>query len=388
MKNRFYELHTHSEYSIFDGMGKIKNKVKRAKELGYNSLGISDHGNICGLVEHYNFCKEANIKPILGVEAYFQPQFDKEQNYNHLCLFAMNMTGYNNICKMLSIANEEYFHKKPRITYDLLEKYNEGVIASTACIGGYHQQLILDNKDGKALRELDKFKEIFGDRLYIEIMPFMIDENSTQEYVNRTMYDFANKLDIKCIITTDSHFVYKEDIETHKMMFEMGGRDMGDTYVGRYMQHEKEVIKAMNEMHYEMNVDKMLDNLQEISDRCNVELKFEDTMPKIDWGIPALDKLKQLLNEGMKSRGYKSKDYFDRIRYEVDVIDSLGYTDYFLVIYDLINWCRENDIPTGVRGSAGNSLTNHLLGLSEVDPVKLNNIFERFLRFEKHKMVD
>jgi DNA polymerase III subunit alpha len=387
---KHFELHSHTEYSIFDGLGKIKRRVQRAKELKYTSLGISDHGNTCGLVQHYFECKKEGIKPILGVEAYYQPEFNKEEPRYHLCIFAKNNKGYENLNKIQTLAAQENFYRKPHVTEDLLVKYGEGLIVSTACVGGYPAQLVLDEKEGKAFKVLEKWQKLFGDDLYIEIMPFKIDENGTQEYVNRVLYDFGTKLNIKCIITTDSHFVYKDDIDTHRVMFGMSNRDMGDTYVGRHMQSEKEVITMCKEMHPNMDIDKMLDNIQGLPNKCDVNIEFtpEETFPKYESGKDNKKFIRDLMVAELKRKGLWEQKYFDRLKYELEVIEELGYVDYFLIIWDMMKFCTENGISKGVRGSAGNSMTTNALGMTEIDPLKLGNIFERFLRHGKTKLVD
>jgi DNA polymerase-3 subunit alpha len=388
--SRHFGLHAHTEDSLFDGLGKAVARVQRAVELGYTALGISDHGTVGGLIDHYKACKDAGIKPILGVEAYYQPEFNKEEPRYHLCMFAKNLQGYRNINKMITLANMDTFFRKPIVIEEYLEKYSEGVIISTACIGGYTSQLLLKEKEGKAIKVLEKWKKLFGDDLYIEIMPFTIDDNGTQEFVNRHLYDIAKKQNIKCIMTTDEHYILKEDYETHSLLFKMNDKDMGDTYVGRFMQSESQVIDACKEMHSNFNYSAMLANLQTLANSCEVDLDFktEDTFPLYNSGKDNKQFIREIMVTELKRKGLYNETYFTRLKYELDVIESLGYVDYFLIIWDMINFCRSKGIPTGVRGSAGNSMVVNALGLSEVDPVKLGNIFERFLRHGKEKLVD
>ena len=214
----YFDIHRHDEFSFFDGFGKSAELAKRAKELGYRALGTSNHGNITGLVKHWQACVENEIKPVLGIEVYFQPKFNKtnpqRQSY-HLCLFVKDLQGYKNLCHILSEANKEQFYYKPIVDFKLLEKYSEGIICSTACIQSYTSQAVLKGNLEVAEKALNKFKDIFKNDLYVEIQPYKVDEEKTQEKIDIAMIKLAKKLKIKCILTSDSHYGSKEDFDTY-----------------------------------------------------------------------------------------------------------------------------------------------------------------------------
>ena len=221
----YFDLHRHDETSFFDGFGKPIELAKRAKELGYTALGLSNHGNITGLVQHWLACKEVGIKPILGCEVYFQPKFNKknpQRKSYHLCLFAQNKTGYENLCHIMSEANIKQFYYKPIVDFGLLEKYADGLICTTACIASATSQAIVNGNIETAGKLLDKFKSIFGKNLYVEIQPYRIDKKGTQQKTDYILMGLARERKIKCILTSDSHFGSKEDFDTYCKMHEIG----------------------------------------------------------------------------------------------------------------------------------------------------------------------
>ena len=387
---RFFETHRHSEYSLFDGMGKIKASVARAKELGYTAFGISDHGTISGIIEHYNVCKENGINPICGVEGYFQPSFSQTKPRYHLCLYAKNLQGYKNLCKLLSLANRDNFYYVANITWDLLKEYHEGLICTSACVAGAVSQLIIRGHVDKAENTINKFKDIFGDDYYIEVMPYKIDDQGTQERVDRELIKLAKKTKTKIIITTDSHFVNKEDFDTHKKMFEMQGKDMGDTYKQRYMPSEEQMIRKCIHMGYKQaEINEWLDNLQEISSKCKLEIKFESTIPRLSWDKDSKEVLKELTIEGAKKKKKFTDDYKQQIKHELKVINTLGFEDYFLLVHDFIQEMkRKKIIVMPGRGSVCGSVVAYTLGITNVDPLFMGTNFDRFLRVDKVKTPD
>ena len=386
----FFELHKHSEFSLFDGFGKIKAHVNRAKELGYTALGLSDHGNISGIVEHYNECRKNDINPICGIEAYFQPSFDPEKPSYHLCLFAKNLKGYQNLCKMISVSNRDNFYRTAKITYALLEQYSEGIICTSACIAGVIAQLITRNHSDKAEKTINRFKAIFGDDYYIEVMPYKIDDTGTQERVDRELMKLAKKTNTKVIVTTDSHFPLKEDFSTHKKMFEMQKKDMGDTYSERYMPSEKQVIKRCEKLYgKDINPHKFFDNLQELSAKCDLRLEFKGTIPKLEWDNEPKEQLKIFTKEGLIKRKKFTEGYKGNSKFEINVINTLGFEDYFLLVYDFMKAMKKKKIPVMPgRGSVCGSVVAYALGITNVDPLIMGTSFDRFLRIDKHKMPD
>ena len=202
--SRYWDIHNHSEYSLYDGFGKSYERAKQAKELGYVALGISDHGTTAGLIKHHGSCLEEEIKPVLGVEAYFLPKIKEQTRGFHLCLFAKNAKGYGNINRMQYYGDLQKYYN-PIVTFKELEKYNEGVICTSACIGSFFGKMIMEGKEKLAYKALKRFKQIFGEDFYVEIQPYKVDEEHTQEYVNDMIFRMAKKLDIKCILSSDAH---------------------------------------------------------------------------------------------------------------------------------------------------------------------------------------
>ena len=200
----FFEMHKHSQYSMFDGFDKVKNIVAYAKELGHKAVGLSDHGNACGILQLYNECNAQGLKALMGCEVYFQPSFAPGEPYYHLCLYAYNNKGYENLCRIISEANENHFYRRMHVTLKLLETYSEGLICTSACIGGFIPQAIDKGNKSLAEKALKKFKQMFGENFYIEIQPIEIDEKGTQKKVNEKLMHLAEKFDVECILTTDS----------------------------------------------------------------------------------------------------------------------------------------------------------------------------------------
>ena len=396
------DLHRHDEYSSFDGFGKAKELAELAKELGHSALGISNHGNTNGLVQHYMACKEVGIKPILGVEGYFLPVYEEKNRGYHLCLFAKNHKGYRNINE-IQFEGEKQKYYNPIWTFDLLKKYHEGVICTSACIASYSSQCIKNGDVKEAARYLTKMKKIFGDDFYIEIQPYKISEEGLQEKVNSVLLKLSKKLDIKCILTSDSHRGRKEDFPTYIKMHEMAGHDIAHiegTYKERYMPSDKELYKRFVSMHGNREnaeqwdrtlVDgrRMLKNLKEIEDKVDDDIfkDLEQTLPVYSDDSTKL--LKSKIRSFLKSHNKLNEKYIKRINDEMHVITSLGFQDYFLIVADYVNWAKENDIAVGPgRGSACNCLVAYCLGITSVDSLLFGLDFRRFLREDKKKMPD
>lgn len=406
----WYELHKHSQYSMFDGFDKVKNIVAYAKKLGMSALAITDHGNACGLVQLYAECKKQEIKPILGVEAYFQPNFDSEKRRFHLCLFAKNNIGYQNLCTIISKANEHNFYRYGHVTFELLEQYNEGIICSTACIGGFISQAISNRNMQLANKAIKRFKSIFGEDFYFEIQPIKIDELGTQEFVNKSLIELGIKHDIKCVLTTDSHYTEKADFDSYMKMHELSkiGQAKGEgftlehvaqTYSERYMHSEEDISQKFLTMHgkgtkYSVTVPNkqlsfMLDTMREIYDKVDVNLDLSDSIPTFEEVENCADEIKKLCIEKLKETKRFNKQYIERTRYELSIIEKQGLCDYFLIVHDYVRWAKENDIYVGPgRGSVGGSLVAELLGITTIDAIEVGTDFERFLRPDKKKMPD
>lgn len=397
----FFDLHRHDEFSFFDGFGKPKELAKRAKELGYKALGISNHGNITGLVKHWKACVENDIKPVLGIEVYFQPKFNKknpERKSYHLCLYVKNLQGYKNLCHILTEANKEQFYYKPIVDFALLEKYSDGIICTSACIASATSQAILNGNIKTAEKLLDKFKSIFDKDFYVEIQPYKIDNQGTQQKTDYKLMQLAKERKIKCILTSDSHYGSKEDFDTYCKMHEIGKTtlDVKNTYGERFMPSEHEITERFAEIYKNKFKDakslaeKFVDNMVEIYDKIE-----DDILSGLDLHLPDLggkDSYKELKNkvqEGLKQKGKWNKKYKQRCLEELDVIHYHGFDDYFLIVQDYVQWAKNNDIAVGDgRGSVCNCQVAWAIGITNVDSLKYKLDFSRFMRKDKKSLPD
>ena len=398
----YFDLHRHDCFSFFDGFGKASELAKIAKEKGYRALGTSNHGNISGLVQHWQACKEEGIKPVLGCEVYFQPKFNKsnpQRKSYHLCLFVKNIVGYKNLCHILTEANKSQFYYKPIVDFRLLEKYSNGIICTTACIASATSQAIINGNVETARKLIDKFKSIFGKDLYIEIQPYKIDDKGTQQKTDYIMMQIAKEKKVKCILTSDSHYGRKEDFDTYCKMHEIGKTtlDVRNTYGERYMPTENEITERFAVMYRKKFKDSMrvaerlVDNLKEIYDKVEDDIlsQSELHLPKIsdDPSFDSAAHLKHLVAVGLKKKGKWTKRYKDRCKAELDVIHFHGFDDYFLMVQEYVNWAREHGIAVGPgRGSACNCLVAYAIGITDVDSLKYKLDFSRFMRKDKKKM--
>lgn len=394
------DLHRHDECSTFDGFGKPEELAALAKKFGHTSLGTSNHGNTNGLVRHYYACKEAGIKPILGCEGYFLPIQKEQTRGYHLCLFAKNNVGYRNL-NTLQFEGEKIKYYNPIWTFEMLEKYHDGLICTSACVAGYLAQCIKSKNFEKAKKYLKRMVKIFGDDFYIEIQPYKVSEDGLQETVNKESIRLADELGIKCILTSDSHFGSKEDFDTYMKMHEIAKHNFFDieaTYAERYMPSEEEIRTRFCKMHREdfgvkvreMARD-MVANLEEIEEKVddsildNLELK----LPQFDENRDSFDLLKEKIKEGLKKRGKLNKRYIARAKEELKVIRYHGFEDYFLMVADYTNFAKSRGIMVGPgRGSGCNCLVNYALHITDVDPILFDLDFSRFLRIDKKKMPD
>lgn len=391
------DLHRHGEYSDFDGYGKASDLAKIAKEKGYKSLGLTDHGTTGGLIGHYFACKKEGIKPIMGCEVYFMPTFKKERKSFHLCLFVKNLAGYKNLNKILTIASEENFYYKPIVTFELLEKYSEGLICTSACLGGFIPRLVMENKS-KALKATKRFKKIFGDDFYIEIQPYKLSEKGLQERLNIKLIKLANEVEVKPILTSDSHFSDKKYWETYLKMREIAKhnlKEVKEMYSERHMPDKDELKKRFYKMHKKDFDDcKSLakeynKNISEIGDKVE-----EEILEKIPFEIPTFDRnaktlLKKEIIKGLKEKGKYNKESIKRSIKEYDIIIEHGFEDYFLIVQDYVKWAKDSGISVGPgRGSVCNCFVAYALGITSVDSIKFDLNFQRFLRMDKNKLPD
>lgn len=397
----FFDLHRHDQTSFFDGFGKPKELVKIAKELGYQALGISNHGNITGLVQHWLACKEVGIKPVLGCEVYFQPVYNKnnpQRKAYHLNLFCKNIAGYKNLCHILTKANTEQFYYRPIVDLGLLEQYSEGLICTTACIASYTSQAIVNGKKEAAEKLLERFKTMFGKDLYVEIQPYKIDKEHTQEKTDFVLMQLAREKKIKCILTSDSHFGRKEDFDTYCKMHEIGKTtlDVKNTYSERYMPSEIEIVERFCRMYKNRFKDpasiaeRMVDNLKVLANSVDGEIleHSELILPKVTSEEKAYERLKQYVKEGLKRRGkWNNKEYRKRCLEELDTIHYHGFDSYFLMVRDYVIWAKEQGISVGPgRGSACNCQVAWAIGITDVDSIRYKLDFSRFMRKDKKKL--
>lgn len=421
MASLYFDLHRHDHGSTYDGFGDAKEAAEHARELGYTALGLTNHGTTMTNIQHYYACREVGIKPIMGVEAYFSPTFDsekiKEAEYkrgHHLCLFAKNLVGYKNINEILTRADQNNRYYVGHVTFDLLQEFSEGVICSSACVSGYLSRAVLKENYAQARKAAQKFKSIFGDDFYIEVQPYKIDEDGTQETVNERLIDLADELDIKTIMTSDSHRPRKNDIDAYLMMWQMARKDTEhayQTYKDRYMPSQKDIVNRFYKMHHgkgNAKVDfscanyarRCCENLQDIANKVEGDIldQLELEMPKISYEIDSHEELLTLTQHGLKMRFMASQKYFTkarqreyikRCRDELKVIRSLGFEDYFLMVQDYTVWAKEQGIVVGGgRGSCCNSLVCWALRITEVDSIKYGLDFNRFMREGKVKIPD
>lgn len=397
------DLHRHDDYSLFDGFGKPMELARLAKEYGYTALSTSNHGTASGMIEHYLACKEAGIKPIMGVEAYFMPKFKESGERYHLCLFCKDLTGYKNLNRMLSYANMKQFYYKPIVTFDLLEKYHKGLICTSACIAGYISSKLAKGKNEVAVKAAKKFKSIFGDDFYLEVMPYKLPEEGLQEKVNEGLMKLGKKLNIKCILTSDSHFGREEDIDTYIKMHQVKVKPEEQenkekwvlgTYKEHYMPKPNDLKKRFIRMHgNEAKANEMYHNLAEIVEKVDGELLsgLQLSLPTFatEEGTDSEALLKKNIKAGLKKRGKYNKKYWKRCMEELEVITEHGFHDYFLIVQDYVQWAKNNGISVGPgRGSVCNCEIAYALGITDVDSLYFGLDFRRFLRKDKKKLPD
>ena len=397
--SNFVHLHVHSEYSLLDGMSRIKDLPKRAKELGMDAIALTDHGVMYGAVEFYKECKKNDVKPIIGCEVYVarRTRFDKEASidagYNHLILLVKNKKGYQNLIKLVSLSFVEGFYYKPRIDKEILEKYSEGLVCLSACLAGELPQAIIQNDMEKAERIALWYKNLFKDDYYIEIQNNGLRE---QVMVNQKLIELARKLNIPLVGTNDAHYLKKEDAYNHEVLLCIQtGKKMSDEDRMRF-ETDEFYIKSKEEMsEYFENIPEAVSNTVKITEKCNYDFEFGVTkLPNYD--VPEefdthLDYFVKLCNDGFKNRYGESpsKELRDRLEYEISIINKMGYVDYFLIVWDFINYAKSVGIPVGPgRGSGAGSMAAYCIGITDIDPIKYNLIFERFLNPERISMPD
>ncbi|MCW1949013.1 MAG: DNA polymerase III subunit alpha, partial [Candidatus Shapirobacteria bacterium] len=389
----FVHLHVHTEYSLLDGLTKIKNLVNTVKEMGMNSIAITDHGTMYGVIEFYKACKKADIKPLIGCETYLAQngRLDKSANNRrnqHLILIAKNNQGYKNLMKLISIAHIEGYYYKPRIDWETLVKYHEGLICSSACIEGEIGQLILDNNYEQAKKRAKDFQQLFGEDYYLEIQrhPGL----KGQDIANEGVIKISRELGIPLIATNDAHYLKKEDAAAQDVLMMINTQTtLNDAKRLSMLDIPDFYIKSPEEMAEQFaDFPDALENTQKIADKCNVEIelgKWYFPKFKLPEGKTAEEALHDSVYDAAKQHygDDLNQEIIDRIEYEMDVICTKGYAAYFLIMRDFIQWAENNDTPTNTRGSAGGCLVAFILGITTVDPLIYQLPFERFLNKDR-----
>ena len=399
MERHFTHLHLHTEFSLLDGAISLDNLVSYGKKHNLKALAITDHGNIFAAVKFFQKCKAAGIKPILGIEAYFTPDANiknHQEKYYHLIILVQNEIGYKNLCKLISFSYQKGFYFKPRIDFEQLEKYQEGLIITSACLGGYIPSLLMNNEAERAHQAINWFKRVFGDRFYFEIQP---EDQEEQAILNKKLLNLATQYQIELVAAGDCHYPHAEDHEAHEVMLAIQTQskmeDPGRFTFGNcraYMrtpQEMQEIFKDYPNAYFNSGI---------IADRCNFEFVFNKLFfPKFD--IPTSESpeeyFRSLCYKGLDKLALKriNLDNFDsykkRLDVEIDLIIKMGFVGYFLIVSEFIQWAKSVGIPVGPgRGSAAGSLVAWALEITNIDPLKYNLLFERFLNPERISMPD
>lgn len=402
----FVHLHLHTEYSLLDGACRIKDIAKKTKELGQDSVAITDHGNMYGAIEFYKVCKKEGIKPIIGCEVYLAPnnRFEKTRvnniPYYHLVLLAKNEIGYKNLSKMVSLGYTEGFYVKPRIDMELLEEHSEGLIALSGCLSGYVAKNILLGSIDAVEEHIKRMQMIFGkDDYYLEVQNHGIEEESI---VNTAIFELSDKLGVKVVATNDVHYLNSNDAEKQLVLMSIQTNNTISTNSDIAFQTQEFYLKSYDEMKRAFpNRQSVLDASSEIASKCNFDFEFDKIkLPKFPLeNISSKEFLKNTVYNGFEEKisnyhiifdkNHKRQEYIDRIEHELNIIDTMGYNDYFLIVWDFIKFAKNNNIPVGPgRGSGAGSLVAYLLGITDVDSIKFDLLFERFLNIERISMPD
>ena len=394
----FTHLHLHTEFSLLDGACRIEPLVLRAKELGMTSLAITDHGVMYGAVDFYKACKKHGIKPIIGCEVYVAPRtrFDREKvldkEYNHLILLCENETGYKNLIKLVSLSFTEGYYYKPRVDHDILEKYHDGIICLSACLAGEIPQLLLAKDYEGAKSTALWYRDVFGaDNYFLEIQDHGIKE---QQIVEEGILRLSRETGIPVVATNDVHYIHQQDSKIQQVLICIAtnhilGEDTGLEFHSEefYLKSEKEMRQVFTE------IPEAIDNTARIAERCSFDFEFGNTkLPyfEIEEDISHFDYFKRCCYEGLNKRyGSPPAEYRERLEYELETVNKMGYTDYYLIVADFVSFAKSKGIPVGPgRGSGAGSLAAYCMGITDLDPMKYDLLFERFLNPERVSMPD
>ncbi len=410
----FVHLHVHSDYSFLDGGAKVSGLAQRAAKLGLSSLALTDHGVMCGVLDFHKECKKAGVKPIIGCEIYVVP-FDmtqksdpnlstspgiKQKDYAHLVLLAENETGYKNLCKIVSKAHTRGFYRKPRADYATLAAHKEGIIALSACLGGEVPQALMHGADDKPARcKIEQYLEIFGrENFFLEVQAHRDSFSGEQEaLVAKRMFEVADSMRVRTVLTNDSHYLNASDFEAHNALLCINwGRMLNDPDRPEY--GPDFYLKSAEEM-AALFPDRpdLVSTTLDIGKRCNFDFgKTSFHLPEFKWtdGLQPREYLRRKVDAGVKklygeNALAKGTVTGDRLEFELSVIEKMGFNSYFLIVADFIQWAKDRQIPVGPgRGSAAGSIVAYALGITGLDPIKYNLLFERFLNPDRVSMPD
>jgi DNA polymerase-3 subunit alpha len=407
MSAPFIHLHVHSAYSLLDGAIRVGDLVKTAKAMDMPAVALTDHGNMFGVFKFYKEAKKAKIKPIIGCETYITPKSrhrrDQSDPRYHLILLAMNHLGYQNLNRLISLANTEGFYYKPRIDFEILEKYSEGIIASSACLQGQVPRLLLSGQEEEAAKAAKRYADLFPGRFYLELQKNYIPE---QDLANQGLIRLAKKLGLPLVATNDCHYLKKTDADSHDVLLCIQtGKTVDDENRMRMSTQEFWFKGPQDMVDLFADVPEAIENTLKIADACDVELplgQYHFPEFRLEDGESLESKLRQMAQEGFEKRLIEiretakgdfgpdqEKEYRDRLAHELDVIVRMGFPGYFLIVADFINYAKQNRIPVGPgRGSAAGSLAAYATGITDIDPIRYGLLFERFLNVERISMPD
>lgn len=394
----FTHLHVHTEFSLLDGACRVEQLVLKAKELGMQSLAITDHGNMYGAVDFYKACKKHGIKPIIGCEVYVAPRtrFDKEKvldkDYNHLILLCENEKGYKNLIKLVSMSFTEGYYYKPRVDHDILEKYHEGLVCLSACLAGEIPQALLQRDYELAKSTALWYRDVFGqDNYFLEIQDHGLDE---QKIVKDGIKRLSSDTGIPLIATNDVHYIEQQDSKIQQVLICIATNHILGEDTGLEFHSEEFYLKSEDEMRELFSdVPEAVDNTVLVAEKCSFDFEFGNTkLPFYETpnGMEHFEYFKKCCYDGLYRR-YDNPpgEYTDRLEYELTTIDKMGYTDYYLIVADFVSYAKSKDIPVGPgRGSGAGSIAAYCIGITDVDPMKYNLLFERFLNPERVSMPD
>ncbi|MFH0712500.1 MAG: DNA polymerase III subunit alpha [Candidatus Jorgensenbacteria bacterium] len=390
---KFVHLHTHSHYSLLDGLAKIDDLINRTKELGMSAIALTDHGNLYGAIEFYKKARAAGIKPIIGVETYVAPngRLSKrpkgDEVRHHLILLAKNKVGWKNLVKLATLASTEGFYYKPRIDREILNQYREGLICLSGCFSGEIAKLLVSKKTLEAEEAAAWYKNVFGEDFYLEIQPHA-------PHLHEPLAELSRKLNIPLVATKDVHYIMKEDKTAHEILLAIQTSSRVDDENRLSLKNYDISLSSPEEMiELFKHLPEAVENTVRIAEKCDLEIDLKQThLPKFSLpeGVSAIDHLKKLIEERLPGRFPKiTKEVEERIKHELGVIERTGFADYFLIVADFVNWAKTHGIVVGPgRGSAAGSIVSYILGITNIDPLKYDLLFERFLNPDRIQVPD